>query len=341
MIQTRLGMKPNLVAQTLKRLAPKLEAIVTLEPKWGKVGQIAFKSGRKRYFRYSTLDLNHVGASDLARDKDYSKFFMQKMGYPVIPGRVFCSKRWALKIGSAESLAAAKRFAASIRWPVVVKPNSSSQGRGVCKVHSQREFEAAFSSVSKIDQMVLVEKFVEGDDYRIVVLDDRVISAYQRIPLSLMGDGKLSIRDLLAQKQRMFRGTGRDTQIDTEDCRIVRKLARANLSLASTLEKGQKIFLLDNANLSSGGDSIDVTSRISEGFKELAVAVTKDMGLRLCGVDLITKTDISRPPVPNCHWIIEINAAPGLDHYASIGAAQKKIVDDLYTAVLKAMDVGV
>jgi len=328
----------NLVAKTLIRLASKIEAKIVLEPKWRKVGQITFKSGRRRYFRYSTLDLNRVGASDIAKDKDYSKFFMQKMGYPIIPGKAFCSKGWALKIGANESLSEAKKFAQHLGWPVIVKPNSSSQGRGVSKANTLREFELAFASVSKLDQMILVEQFIAGKDYRIVVLDNRVISAYERVPLSVTGDGKASILGLLAKKQRMFERTDRDTIIDTRDPRIVRKLARQNLSLSSKPKRGEKIFLLDNANLSGGGDSIDVTAEISSGFKALAINLTREMGLRLCGVDLITETDISGPPMKNAHWIIEINAAPGLDHYASIGKKQKKIVDDLYAEVLTAMD---
>ncbi len=330
-------MKPNLVARVLKQIAPRIGAKVILEPKWGKVGQIIFATGRKRYFRYSTLDLNRMGASDIARDKDYSKFFMAKMGYPTIPGKAYPSKKWASLIGCAESMAEASRYAKHIGWPAIVKPNSSSQGRSVTKVQTSREFQNAFKEVSRVDQMVLVEKFVEGRDYRIVVLDDRVISAYERIPLSVTGDGKTSISGLLSRKQRHFKRIGRDTIIKTDDPRILSKLSRLKLSFHSKPKLGERVFLLDNANL-SGGDSIDVTEEISEGFKTLAIKLTKDMGLRLCGVDLITQTDISASPVQNSHWIIEINSAPGLDHYASIGKKQKAVVDDLYLEVLKAMD---
>jgi D-alanine-D-alanine ligase-like ATP-grasp enzyme len=331
-------MKENLVSKILKQIAPRIGARVILEPTWGKVGQIIFKSGQKRYFRYSTLDLNRMGASDIARDKDYTKFFMKRMGYPVIPGEAFCSENWAATIGSRKGMAAAYRYAKALDWPVIVKPNSSSQGRCVAKVHTRREFEAAFRAVSRIDKMVLIEKYIEGRDYRIVVLDDEVISAYERIPLSVCGDGKTSIRELLARKQRWFKRTGRDTIIKTDDPRITAKLLRLGLSFRSRPDRGSRIFLLDNANLSGGGDSVDVTAQISEGFKRLAVQLTKDMGLRLCGVDLITQRDISEPPAQDCHWVIEINSAPGLDHYASIGKEQTQVVEKLYLKVLKAMD---
>ena len=99
-------MKENLVARTLKKIAPRIVAKVVLEPQWSTAGQIIFNSGRKRYFRYSTLDLNRMGASDIARDKDYAKFFMKRMGYPVITGKAFCTEKWAAQIHSRESMAA-------------------------------------------------------------------------------------------------------------------------------------------------------------------------------------------------------------------------------------------
>jgi len=272
-------MKKNIVAKILQKVASKVGAEIVLEPKWGKVGQIIFKSGRKRYFRYSTLDLNRVGASDIARDKDYAKFFMKRMGYPVIKGKAFCTEKWAIQIGSHESMSVACAYAYRLGWPVIVKPNSQSQGRCVFKTHTRREFETAFKAASKVDSMILVETFVTGHDYRLVVLDGKVISAYERIPLSVTGDGKLSILNLLEQKQIVFRKTGRDTILKLNDRRIADKLARMGLSLDSCIPKGQLVYLLDNANLSSGGDSLDVTKIVHHGFKELAVHVTKDMGL--------------------------------------------------------------
>lgn len=336
-----LDMKENLVARTLKKIAPQIGAQVILEPKWGKVGQIIFESGRKRYFRYSTLDLNRMGASDIARDKDYAKFFMRRMGYPVITGRAFCAEKWAVQIGSHENMVAAYRYACRLGWPIIVKPNSKSQGRCVFKVQTRREFEIAFRAVSKIDTMILVETFVTGHDYRLVVLDGRVISAYERIPLAVVGDGKTSVRGLLQRKQRIFKQTGRDTVLKFDDRRIADKLSRQGLSFDSRLEKGRLVYLLDNANLSSGGDSLDVTEIVHPDFRRLAVSVTKDMGLRLCGVDLMIDGDITQPPKKGAYWIIEINSAPGLDHYATIGKAQQKIVEDLYLEVLKAMDTEI
>ncbi|KKW44085.1 MAG: cyanophycin synthetase [Parcubacteria group bacterium GW2011_GWA2_56_21] len=99
--------------------------------------------------------------------------------------------------------------------------------------------------------------------------------------------------------------------------------------------RGEQVFLLDNANLSSGGDAVDVTDDIHPAFKKLAVKLTKDMGLRLCGVDLMVAGAIC--DAPGRYWILEINAAPGLDHYVKTGKAQQKIVENLYLKVLKSL----
>ena len=101
-------------------------------------------------------------------------------------------------------------------------------------------------------------------------------------------------------------------------------------------ERGARIYLLDNANLSSGGDALDVTRPIHTEFKKLAIKLTKDMGLRLCGVDLMVAGDIRKPPKK--YWVLEVNAAPGLDHYVKQGRAQQKIVENLYLKVLKSLE---
>ena len=161
----------SLLGKIFRKIAPKIGATIVMEPEWNIVGQIIFKNGRKRYIRYSTLDLNPVGASDIAEDKDYANFFMERMGYPTVPGRTFFSNDWGR----------------------VIHPD----------------------------------------------------------------------------------------------------------------------------------------------FKKIAIRLTRDMGLRFCGVDLMTQGGISKKP--DRYWILEVNAAPGLDHYVKTGKAQEKIVEDMYLTVLKAM----
>lgn len=322
----------------MRKIAPRIGATVITEPEWGIVGQITFKNGKRSYFRYNTLDLNPVGSSDVAKDKDYANFFMKAMGYPIVPGsRTFFSNEWAGAVGAHHrKIDDAYRYARRIGFPVIVKPNSGSQGKDVALVHDKREFYRAMKTIFKNDRIALVQKRVTGKDYRVVVLDNKIISAYERIPLNVTGDGRSTIAKLLVAKQRLFVAASRDTQIKTNDPRIVAKLKSQGLDFHSVLAKGERVYLLDNANLSTGGDSIDVTCKVHSEFKKLAVQLTRDMGLRLCGVDLMIEGDISEPP--KTYWVLEINAAPGLDHYASTGKAQRKIVEDLYFQVLKHLE---
>ena len=328
------------LAGLLKKLAPRIGARVLLEPEWKIAGQIQFGNGRNSYFRYNTLDLNPVGASDIAKDKDYANFFMRAMGYPTVRGKSFFSDEWCEAIGSKRNIHAAYRYAQTLGFPLIVKPNSGTQGTDVALVHTKKDFYRAMKQIFKHDRIALAQTYVprpasagQGRDYRIVVLDKEIISAYERIPLNVIGDGRLTIRQLLARKARAFVASSRDTRIDMKDPRIKNKLHQQGFTLLSKPARGERVFLLDNANLSSGGDAVDVTNKIHPAFAKLAVKLTKDMGLRLCGVDLMIAGNVAQKPQK--YWILEINAAPGLDHYVKTGKAQQKIVENLYLKVLR------
>ncbi|MES2408869.1 MAG: cyanophycin synthetase [Patescibacteria group bacterium] len=321
----------------LQKLAPKIGAKVIMEPEWGVVGQILFKNGNIKYFRDGRMDLNTLGSTEIAVDKDYSTFFMKNLGYSTIPGKAFYSPRWHKAIGAKHrTIDDAFVYAESLGFPVIIKPNSGTQGSHVTLVHNKKEFYKGIKAVFKYDRIALVQSLVIGSDYRIVVLDKNVISAYKRIPLNITGDDKSTVSQLLKTKQKEFVIKGRDTRIKTKDPRIIDKLLHQGLTMHSIIKQGEKIFLLDNANLSTGGDSVDVTDTMHQSVKKLAVKLTKDMGLRLCGVDIMIDGDIE-DKLNNNYWIIEINAAPGLDHYVTSGAKQEKIVEKLYLEVLKNM----
>ena len=322
----------------IKKLAPKIGARVVIEPELGIAAQIIYKNGVVRSLRMYSLDLNHIASSSIAIDKDYAKFFMKKKGYPVAPGKTIFENKWAEVVRSNRTIQNAITHVRQLRFPLIVKPNSKSQGADVFLASNKKELISALRKIFRGDRVALVEKYLPGRDYRIVVLDKEVISAYERVALSVTGDGKSSILVLLKKKQKFFVASGRDTRINFKDKRILLKLKKQKLSLRSVLQKGQKIFLLDNANLSTGGDSIDVTNTIHQEFKKISINLTRDMGLRISGVDImVTKGDITKNP-KNCkYYIIEINAAPGLDHYVTTGKAQREIVEAMYLKVLKAL----
>ncbi len=324
------------IADTLTRLAPRAGATIDIEPRFGFVGRIRFPGGRTSYFHGGMLDLNPLGSSELAADKDFAAYFLKRAGYPVIDGRPFYRRKFSRSFGSDQDVDAAYAYARSLGWPVVVKPNSRSQGRDVAKVSTRVDFYRAARAILTRNQVLLVQPFIAGRDYRLVVLDDAVISAYERIPITVIGDGRATIRQLFARKQREFVRSGRDTVLDADDLELSLHLRERRLGWDSILPKGTAAALRSNANLSSGGDAVEALDTIHSGFVKLAVAITAEMGLRLCGVDLLLRTGSLADP-PSDYVVIEINAAPGLDNYASSGAVQAGRVDELYLAVLKAL----
>lgn len=330
-----MKMKPCFVSPIFEKIARRMDITIHIEPNYRYVGQIVRPDGKKRYFLNTNFDLNPLGASEIARDKAYACYFMRMMGYPVPIGETFFTNHWCAVIRSRRNPQAAYRYARRLGFPVIVKPNSKSQGSGVCKVHNKKEFLQAVRALSGRENVFLVQRVAPGRDYRIVILDKEVVSAYQRLPLSVVGDGRHTIRRLLYLKQQQFRQAGRDTVLPLEDFRITNQLKRSGLSRDSILPKGRHVELLPNANLSTGGDALDVTDTMHPAWRILAIRLTRDMNLRYCGVDVMTEGTLEEPPTS--YIILEINAAPGLDHYSSSGVRQRRIVERMYQKVLEAM----
>lgn len=326
-----------LASSMIAEIAPELGLEVHIEPEYGYVGQIKTRDGRIFYFRNTSFDLNGQGSSDNAKDKGYADYFMRRMGYPVPEGRTFYSDRWAKVVKSDRNMQGASEYAEELGYPLIIKPNSKSQGLGVEKVYTREELVVGLKYIfNEIkDRVAILQRFVEGDDYRIVVLDQEVIASYRRLPLSVVGDGVHSIIQLLQSKQERFRQMGRDTVIKIDDPKIKRKLMRSGLNFDVIPAPNTVLPLLDNANLSAGGDAIDVTDVMHPTYKETAIRLSRDMGLRYSGVDIIAVAPIENPI--GKYFVIEINAAPGLDYYIEMGDKQQRTAREMYRKVLVAM----
>lgn len=338
-------MPPPFLARMLHEAADAVGAQVVLEPEFRYVGYVQFADGRRSFFRNTNFGINDLGSAEIARDKFYAAHFMRQFGYRVPRHRLLFSDAYRRQIARRKADSAdrmpgrqsADEVAAELGFPLIVKPNDRSQGIGVELVEDREQLHGALDAAFRLSDRVLVESFCGGNDYRIVILDGELVAAYQRVPFHIVGNGLESVLDLLRAKQEAFRAAGRTSPVPLDDERLARRLRRAGLDLASVLQDGRMLRLLDNANLSSGGESIDMTERLHSDHRDLAVSVTRDMGLRFCGVDLLTRdvtapVDRDDPPV-----ILEINAAPGLDNYASLGPEQECRVLDLYTRMLRSL----
>jgi D-alanine-D-alanine ligase-like ATP-grasp enzyme len=331
-------MKKPIAIQILKKIAPKIGADLLIEPEYGFVGRLKFKNGKIAYFRSSAFGINDLGAIEICKDKGYTKYFLKKFGYQVADGQSFFkeSLNQALPKNKQRNIDEGFAYAKKIGLPVIIKPNNLSKGKLVAKIYNKKDYYAMAKKIFVLSPVMLVEKFYAGHDYRLVVLDHEVISAYERLPLQVTGNGKNTISELLSAKQREFKLQKRDTIINVADPRIKFNLKQKGLAMDQVLPKGKDLCLLDNSNLSAGGESIDYTDTIHPSFKKLAVAAAKELGLRLCGLDLIISNTLDQPL--RDYVIIEVNGAPGLDNYAASGAKQNKIVEGLYLKVLKALE---
>lgn len=327
--------RTTFVSNIILKLARRMGAAVLLEPESGIVGCVQFKNGRSTFFRNTNFDINPLGAEEIVRDKGYCAFFLKQFGYPVPEGNTFFTRELCNIVPCPRNIDEGYAYARQLGFPVILKPNSGSKGTLVTRVHTRREYYRAARAIFRIDEVLLVQRYYRKKDFRIVVLDNEVISAYRRLPLAVTGDGNSSIRELIDRKQHEYRRILRDTVIDAADFRILQGLRRQRLDLSSILPSGQSIQLLDNANLSTGGDAIDLTCKIHSEWKNLAIEITHRLGLRLCGVDILAD-DITTSP--SDYIILELNGRPGLNNYAAIGEIQRKTVERLYEKVLKALE---
>lgn len=321
----------------ISEIAPSLGIVVELEPEYGFAGELIFPDGRRHLFRNTNFNVNPAGSTEIAKDKGYTSYFLRKHGFNVPTGKAFFSDQLNqnLPADRRRGIPDAVAFAKKLGFPLFAKPNNLSQGVLVTKVYNAAELRCTAHRIFERTAVMLVEEACFGRDYRVVVLGDKIISAYERIPLSVRGNGVDSVDKLLKDAKEKLSDFGRpNAEIDPTDPRIDIKLGQLKLLRNSVIPEGESVFLLDNANLSTGGTSSDVTGELHPSFAAIAIHATKTIGLQLSGVDLLCN-DISRDAADQVWNIIEINAAPGLDNYASLGDDQNDRVKGLYREVLE------
>lgn len=319
----------------LHKVATEMGATVLIEPEYEFIGHITFKNGKKTVFCQTRLNINGFGSSHLAKDKGFSNYFLQQLGYKVTEGKTFFNENICANISNPRNIDDGWNYAQQLGLPVIVKPLNLSRGLLVTKVYDKSEYYQVAEKIFQIQPGLIVERFYSGKDFRILTLDHQIFAAYQRIPLYVIGDGNSTILKLLEIKREQLIQIRGKVLINLEDFRITQKLDKQNLTWESVVAKDELVNLLDNANLSAGGDSIDFTDTIHPDFQKLAINITQDMGLRLAGVDILTN-DITQPLVD--YTLLEVNSAPGLAHYASLGETQAQNVEKLYRKVLQTLE---
>ena len=239
---------------------------------------------------------------EIAGDKSLTKKLLGDNGVPVPKGTVVDDED--------EAVDAAK----ALGWPVVVKPLDASHGRGVLtNIRSEAELRLAFKDAVKFRDEVIVEHFLEGFDFRFLVINGRFICAAQRVPAFVVGDGRRTIDELVdVVNEDPRRGIGHEkilTKIEIDELSLA-LLSRRGLTPQSVPDEGETVYLKSTANLSTGGISRDVTDSVHPSNIHLMERIARIVGLDIAGIDVISPT-VEKPVGDVGGGIVEVNAAPG------------------------------
>ena len=263
---------------------------------------------RQRRIQAAEIDSTSAIAESIAQDKDLTKALLAAAGVPVPLGR------------PVQDVEDAWQAMQELGGRVVVKPLDGNQGKGVTvNIASREQIELAYQAAREISGKVLVERFIPGNDFRLLVVGNRLVAAARRDPPSVTGDGIHTVAQLVEQVNRdPRRSSGHATSlsyIKLDDIALAR-LALQGLKPDSVPPQGTRVILRNNANLSTGGTATDVTDDVHPEVAARAVEAALTVGLDICGVDVVCRT-VFAPLEQQGGGIVELNAAPGLRMHLS------------------------
>lgn len=258
---------------------------------------------RQRRIQAAETDRTSAISEAIAQDKELTKMLLDAAGVPVPQGR---------PVSDAEDAWAA---ACEIGGPVVVKPRDGNQGKGVAvNVETRERVLAAYAASSEISEDVMVERYVPGYDFRLLVVGNHIVAAARRDPPNVLGDDVHTVRELVEQvNSDPQRGEGHATsltKIRFDDIALA-TLASQGYDADAVPPKGARVLLRNNANLSTGGSATDVTDDVHPDMAARAVAAAQMIGLDICGIDMVCD-GVHRSLEEQGGAVIEVNAAPGL-----------------------------
>ena len=292
----------------------------------GDSGMYQIGYGRKGKVISATIGENTrcIGV-DIACDKYLTKQILKSNFIPIADGEKVYNTLELIK------------YSERLGYPLVLKPQFGNKGNGVIlNITNSKELIESYISLKKTTDDIIVEKYYEGKDYRVCLVDYKVVAVAKRIPPYVIGNGKLSLKKLLCNlNSDSNRGNGHEkplTKVKIDD-QLVSYLSEQGFNLNSVPKENERIFLRKNANLSTGAIAVDCTDEISDENKEICERAAKALGLDICGIDICSK-DISSS-LNEEGIIVEINAAPGIrmHHFPSEGKPRDvagAIIDMIY-----------
>jgi cyanophycin synthetase len=314
-------------------LGPSTQAIVDAARKrgipWfrlneGALVQLGHGKHARRIQASETSNTSNIGV-EIASDKELTKNLLAKVGVPVPQGEV---------VSDAD---AAWQAAQEISGPVVVKPFDGNQGKAVSvNLTTEEQVRTAVELAQQVSRKVIVEQFLQGSDFRLLVIDGKLVAAAERRPAQVIADGRHNIRDLvkmLNEDPRRGHGHGSALTRIRMDAAAELTLDKQNLNWESVPPPGQVIYLRDNSNLSTGGTATDVTDIVHPDNAAVAVLAAKTIGLDIAGVDVVCQS-IKRPLSEQNGGIVEVNAAPGLRMHVYPSEGKSRPVGDAIVSML-------
>lgn len=292
------------------RLGPSTGAIVEEAVKRGipfirlnkqSLVQLGYGVHQKR-IRATIASTTSTIAVDIAGDKEETKELLGEAEIPVPRGLV---------IKREDELESA---IGRLGYPIVIKPIDGNHGKGnTTNITSFEQAIKAFQAAKEYSRRVIVEKYITGFDFRVLVINYNFVCAALRTPASVVGDGVHSIQQLIditnADPRRGFGHEKVLTQITVDDF-TQKMLDDARYSLETIPAAGERILLKPTANLSTGGTSTDVTDEVHPENIVMCERIARIIGLDICGIDIMA-TDLKSPVSKNGGAILEVNAAPG------------------------------
>jgi cyanophycin synthetase len=264
--------------------------------------QLGYGSRQRKIWTAETDHTSSI-AEAIAKDKQLTRQMLQTVGVPTPDGR------------TVKSSDDAWEAAQEIGLPVVVKPQDGNFGRGVATNLTTREQVAkAYELARPEGDGVIVERYAEGSDFRLLVVGDKLVAAARREPANVVGDGTHTIRQLVeVENKNPLRSDGHATSLSflPLDGLSLEVLASQGFTPESVPGAGQLVLIRRNANLSSGGTATDVTDFVHPEIVARAIDAAKAVGLDICGIDVVVR-DISRPLEGQGGVVVEVNAGPGL-----------------------------
>ena len=259
---------------------------------------------KQRRIRASETDGTGAIAESIAQDKHLTRQLLQSAGIPAPVG--FPVNDLADAWETAECW---------VGLPVVVKPQDGNQGRGVTtNLTTKEQVEAAFKAALEESSSVMVEKYVPGDDYRLLVVNGKLVAASRREPAHVIGDGIRTVKELVEIKNQDPRRADGHSNVLSKlrlDEIALNVLSDQGHTPDSVPAQGERVLIRRNANLSTGGTATDVTDEVHPEVAARAIDAARVVGLDVAGIDVIAK-DIRIPLEQQSGAIVEVNAAPGL-----------------------------